>query len=108
MPLCLLPFSLPCTLVAFLPFCLVAALPFCLVAFFWVNKKTFLRLTILVQVNRLTNHSCHINSKDTQKEGVMHPIAYSIITGVILLGIVLSFYFTHRNNKNDSDFNIYS
>ncbi|MCS3795473.1 hypothetical protein GGD38_000811 [Chitinophagaceae bacterium OAS944] len=38
----------------------------------------------------------------------MHPIAYSIITGVILLGVILSFYFTNRSHKNDSDFNIYS
>ena len=38
----------------------------------------------------------------------MHPIAYSIITGVILLGVILTFYLNSRGNKKDSDFNIYS
>jgi hypothetical protein len=38
----------------------------------------------------------------------MHPIAYSIITGVILLGVILSLYLHNRGNKKDSDFNIYS
>lgn len=38
----------------------------------------------------------------------MHPIAFSIITGVVLLGVIVSFYLKTRVNKKDSDFNIYS
>jgi hypothetical protein len=38
----------------------------------------------------------------------MHPIAFSIITGVVLLGVIFSFYLNSRGDKNDSDFNIYS
>jgi hypothetical protein len=71
-------------------------------------QKTFHQPTILTPGNRLTNHGCPINSKDTQKEGIMHPIAYSIITGVILIGFILTFYLNNKSNKKDSDFNIYS
>jgi hypothetical protein len=62
----------------------------------------------LTPVNRLTSHSFQTYSKDTQKEGIMHPIAFSIITGVVLLGVIVSFYLKSRGHKKDSDFNIYS
>jgi hypothetical protein len=38
----------------------------------------------------------------------MNPIAFPIITGIIMIGIVLSFFLNSKRNKNDSDFNIYS
>lgn len=38
----------------------------------------------------------------------MHPIAYSIITGLVLIGFILSIYINKKGKKNDSDFNIYS
>jgi hypothetical protein len=38
----------------------------------------------------------------------MNPIAFPIITGIVLVGLVLSFFLNNKRNKNDSDLNIYS
>jgi hypothetical protein len=38
----------------------------------------------------------------------MHSIAFPIITGIVLIGLVLSYFLNNKGNKNDSDFNIYS
>lgn len=38
----------------------------------------------------------------------MHSIAFPIITGIVLIGLILSFYLNKKGKKNDSDLNIYS
>jgi hypothetical protein len=38
----------------------------------------------------------------------MNPIAFPIITGIVLIGFILSFFLNNKRNKNDSDLNIYS
>jgi hypothetical protein len=38
----------------------------------------------------------------------MHTIAFPIISGIVLIGLILSFYLNNKGNKNDSDLNIYS
>jgi hypothetical protein len=38
----------------------------------------------------------------------MNPIAFPIITGIIMIGIILSYFLNSKRNKNDSDLNIYS
>jgi hypothetical protein len=38
----------------------------------------------------------------------MNPIAFPIITGIVMIGVIVSFFLNNKRNKNDSDLNIYS
>jgi hypothetical protein len=38
----------------------------------------------------------------------MNSIAFPIITGIVMIGVIVSFFLNNKRNKNDSDLNIYS
>jgi hypothetical protein len=38
----------------------------------------------------------------------MNTIAFPIISGVVLIGLLISSYLNRKNNKTDNDINIYS